>query len=115
MDLGVEVNVVTKDNCNEFHFLSDFILKPGGIQIGWKLLARDVDLSLADKKYENTAMFEVFLRTAPWVKKRKDCYEFLIACFEKKKGIYEKNKNALNCISIMHKFGFEEEFAFLLK
>lgn len=51
---GSEVNVISKDNCNELHYLSSNIKNNESIRIANQLIRLGVDLNLKDKKYGNT-------------------------------------------------------------
>ena len=86
------VNVVTKEGCNEFHYLASWIHEERALEIGWKLLKRGVDLAQQDKKHKNTAMLSLYIRLLPWASTSDRHRTFLKACLDKKQGITEINK-----------------------
>ena len=51
---GAQVNIISKDNCNELHYLSSNIKNNKSIGIANQLIRLGVDLNLKDKKYGNT-------------------------------------------------------------
>lgn len=54
LEKNVEVNVVSKDKCNELHYLAANIESRESVSIAEKLIELGVDLNLQDKKYGNT-------------------------------------------------------------
>ncbi len=96
----VPVNVITQDGRNEFHILANWIIEKRALKIGWKLLKKGVDLAQQDKKYKNTAMFDIYLTLLPWVSKSTKHMKFLKACLKKQQGIYETNR-AGYCVRTM--------------
>lgn len=54
MEHGVPFNVISKDNCNELHYLSPNIDSMESLAIAKQLVQMGVDLDLPDKKYKNT-------------------------------------------------------------
>lgn len=51
---GVELNVVSRDNCNELHYLAPNIESKESVAIAQQLIESGVDLNLSDKRYRNT-------------------------------------------------------------
>lgn len=51
---GVQLNVVSKDNCNELHYISANIDSDESMNIAKQLIEAGVTLNLQDKKYKNT-------------------------------------------------------------
>lgn len=92
IDMGVDINVVTREGYNEFHLISSKLgndkkwLVPAHI-----LLEKGVSLSQQDKKIKNTAMFDLFRNTAVKSLTDDEYMLFLKKCLAKSEGIYEKN------------------------
>ena len=81
LDNDAKVNVVSKEGCNEFHYIAANIRYESALDIAKILLERGVSLAAQDKKYGNSALFtlcyEIFkVRTA-------ETLEFLEMCFER--------------------------------
>lgn len=57
LDNGAKVNVVSKEGCNEFHYIAANIRYKGGLEIAKILLDRGVSLVVKDKKYGNSACY----------------------------------------------------------
>ena len=81
LDNDAKVNVVSKEGCNEFHYIAANIRHESALDIAKILLERGVSLAAQDKKYGNSALFtlcyEIFkVRTA-------ETLEFLEMCFER--------------------------------
>lgn len=75
---NAKVNMVSNDKCNELHYLAANINFLGAIEIADILITRNVDLTLKDKKYGNSAL----LTLCQEILKRRtnDGIEFMIRC-----------------------------------
>lgn len=58
---GAKVNVLSKEGCNEMHFIASNINNNGAIELARMLIERGVDLNQIDYKYANTALFTLCL------------------------------------------------------
>lgn len=61
LDAGAPVNVITKENYNEFHIIAPYLSNDSMVAVAERILKKGCDLSLQDKKYHNTAMFSIAL------------------------------------------------------
>lgn len=77
---NAKVNIISKDGCNEFHYIASNINYKGALDVAKILLDRGTLLTVKDRKYENSAFFtlcqEIFkVRSI-------DGLEFIESCFE---------------------------------
>lgn len=49
MDNGAKVNIISNDDCNEFHYLAANINCQGAVEVACRLVDMGVDLNLKDK------------------------------------------------------------------
>ncbi len=106
LDNGAKINIISKENMNELHYISGRINQEGGIELANKLLDLGVDLDLKDKQLNNSALcyliYEVF-------KKRNDKgMDFIIKCLKKTKDITSKNMAGYSIYDIIQARGTEE-------
>lgn len=57
LEKNAKVNIVSKDGCNEFHYIASNINHEGAIEIAYMLLDKKTSLIERDNKYGNTAFF----------------------------------------------------------
>lgn len=70
MENSVEINVISKENCNELHYLSANMEGVRSIDLATQLVELGVDLNLQDKRYKNTPFW--YLCEAALLKKNQD-------------------------------------------
>ena len=59
MDNGAKVNIISNDDCNEFHYLAANINCQGAVEVACRLVDMGVDLNLKDKKFGNSAIWSL--------------------------------------------------------
>ncbi len=57
LENNTKVNVVSREGCNEFHYIASNINREGALHIAKILLDRGTSLTAKDKKYGNSAFF----------------------------------------------------------
>lgn len=106
LDNNVSLNQVSKENCNELHYLAANLNAQGGCEIGVELVNRNVDLNLPDKRYRNTPFWyiclEYFKKTTP------EFLKLIDACVQKKPDILHKNIAGYSIFQISKERGDEE-------
>ena len=89
LDGGIAVNVVTKENCNELHFIAAHLHEDGAVGIAKQLIEKGVDLNLPDKKYGNTPFW--YLCMSALRKSDERIMNLIECCMERKPDIDWKN------------------------
>lgn len=104
---NAKVNIVSKGGCNEFHFLAANLRADGAIDIAWTLLDRGVSLTAQDKKYENTALFTLYLEQLKM--QTPESMDFMEACLKKveKTAFDIKNKAGITLRWFINEHGPE--------
>jgi ankyrin repeat protein len=106
LENGSPVNVLSRGNFNELHFIAVNINESGAVNIAKKLLNLGVDLNCVDKKYKNTAGFSLCLEI---FKKRTEEGLNLILDILKRKPNFDAKNSAGNSIrSLLLERGTEE-------
>ncbi len=59
LDNGAKVNIISNDDCNEFHYLAANINCQGAVEVACRLVDMGVDLNLKDKKFGNSAIWSL--------------------------------------------------------
>lgn len=81
LDNNVQVNIVSKDNCNELHYLVSNIEGRCSLDIAKQLVELNVDLNLPDKRYGNTPFW--YLCELAIRKNKQDIIELIELCMIK--------------------------------
>jgi hypothetical protein len=82
---GPMLNVVSKDNCNELHYLAASLNDKESIEIAQQLVEAGVNLNLPDKKYKNTPFWYICQKAIQ--KGGEDFDELIKMCMEKQPDI----------------------------
>lgn len=90
LDAEVKVNVISKTGSNEFHYIAANINVSTAIDIANILLEKDVDLSLKEIKYGNTALFSLCMEVLK--KRTPEGIAFIVNCLKKKPDVDQMNK-----------------------
>ena len=59
LDNSAKVNIISNDDCNEFHYLAANINCQGAVEVACRLVDMGVDLNLKDKKFGNSAIWSL--------------------------------------------------------
>lgn len=78
---GVQLNVVSKENCNELHYLFANIDSDESMAIAKQLVEAGVTLNLQDKKYKNTPFW--YLCEKAIQKNSQEMNELIKVCMKK--------------------------------
>ena len=82
---GVKLNLVSRDNCNELHYLAANLDSKESIEIAEQLVEAGVDLNLPDKKYKNTPFWYLCQKA---IQKGGDNFDLLLKmCMRKQPDI----------------------------
>lgn len=103
---GANVNVVSEEELNEFHFLAANINCEGAIDIGRNLLSRGVSVMQKEHKYGNTAFFALCIEA--YKVRSEKVLEFLNDCFEYVTDIDDENTSGYSIRSLINQRGSEE-------
>lgn len=106
LDNGANVNVVSREGYNEFHFLAANINETGAIAIARRLLNMGCSVMQKDNKLRNTAFFTLCMEA--FKKRIPEVINFLIECFENVTDIDEKNCANLSIRNLLVERGSEE-------
>jgi len=85
LDNNVEVNVITKQGCNELHYIASNLNSKKAIGLANRLVEKNVDLNLQDKKFKNSPFW--YLCQESMRRNTADFYEFIGYCFGKNPDI----------------------------
>lgn len=102
---GANVNIVSKEGLNEFHFLAANINSEGAIDIGRILLNRGVSVMQKERKYGNTAFFSLCVEA--FKGRSEKVLEFLNDCLEGVTDIDDKNVSGYSIRSLINERGSE--------
>ncbi|RDU22221.1 ankyrin repeat domain-containing protein [Anaerosacchariphilus polymeriproducens] len=106
LDCGAEVNIVSIEGCNEFHYIAANINSVGAVDVAYELLDKGVDLSKKEKKFGNTALFTLCQEV---LKRRStEGIKFICKCLQSKPNVDENNKLGYNVRKILEERGTDE-------
>lgn len=106
LDHDAKVNVISKERRNEWHYLAANINIAGATEIAKALGARNVDLSLQDLHYGNTALFSLCIEA---LKQRKqETIELLVDFIRNSKCVNTMNKAGISTRDLITQRGTEE-------
>ncbi len=101
-----EVNVVSEDGCNEFHYLAPSIDDEGALEIAELLLVKGASLTQKEKKYGNTALFSLCLES---LKRRLDnTMLFIQKCLKESINYEEQNNSGISIKQLISERGTSE-------
>lgn len=101
-----KVNNISKEGCNELHYLAANINSEKAIEIANKLIDKNVDLNLKDKKYKNSPLW--YLCQEIFKKPSSEGIQLIIKCLEKKPDILSHNIAGYSIMKLIEKEGTEE-------
>lgn len=106
LDNNADINVISKEGCNEIHYLSANINYDGAIQIANRLVDMNVDLNLREKRFNNSSLWCLCHNI---LKKRTEEGITLIAkCLGKKPDIKSLNSSGYSVEDLLNERGTEE-------
>lgn len=105
---NAKVNVISNEECNELHYLAANINFTGAIEIANILISRNVDLTLKDKKYGNSALLTLCQEILK--KRTNEGIEFLIRCLNihSNVDISDENKAGYSVKRLIEERGTDE-------
>lgn len=77
---NAKINNISKEGCNEFHYIASNINYKGALDVAKILLDRGVSLTVKDKKYGNSAFFTLCQEI--FKVRSNEGLEFIESCFE---------------------------------
>lgn len=89
LNAGAKVNVVSKENYNELHFIAAHLSDPEAVVLAKELVEKGVDLNQKDKRDHNTAFWHLCFYAMMF--RRPDVYELIELCMKKNPDIHCKN------------------------
>jgi len=99
LDNHVNVNVITKQRCNELHYIAANLNSEKAIEIAKHLVEKNVDLNLQDKKFKNSPFW--YLCQEAMRRNTDELYEFIEYCFDKNPDINSVNVAGLSIRSMI--------------
>ncbi|HFJ9469761.1 ankyrin repeat domain-containing protein [Bacillus paranthracis] len=90
LDNGAKVNIISNDDCNEFHYLAANINCQGAVEVACRLVDMGVDLNLKDKKFGNSAIWSLCQEVLK--KRTKEGNDLIVKCLGKRPNINDENK-----------------------
>ncbi len=100
LDMNAPVNVVTDEHNNELSIVTPWINDSEALMIAERLVKRDVDLTLADKKFGNPVLLSIVIECVQHINERK--LQFMKACLDKEPNIFDlKNKRGVTIRMIL--------------
>ena len=106
LENGAEVNNVSKDGYNEFHFIAANINEIGALEIAEILFEKDTSLIQKDKKVGNSAFYALCIEA--FKKRLPEVMAFMERCFSKVENIDDKNKCGLSIRNLISERGSDE-------
>lgn len=99
LDNNVNVNIITKQGCNELHYIAANSNNGKAIEIAKYLVEKNVDLNLQDKKFKNSPFW--YLCQEAMRRNTDEFYEFIEYCFDKSPDIDSVNVAGLSIRSMI--------------
>ncbi|EIT87458.1 ankyrin repeat-containing protein [Fictibacillus macauensis ZFHKF-1] len=106
LGLDANVNIISNDGYNEWHFLAANINCIGAIDVANQLIERDVDLNLKDKKIGNSAIMSLVQEVLK--ERTKEGFDFILQCLEKRPNFNDENKFGYSLRKIIEERGTED-------
>ena len=106
LQMDAEVNIVSKEGYNEFHYLAANINSEGAIDVAKILLKRNTSLLQQDKKFGNTALFTLCQEV--FKKRSVEGMEFLILCLEQSNDLETCNKAGNSVRKLINERGTDQ-------
>ena len=102
----VEVNHISNEVCNELHYLAANINSDGAIKIANKLIDMKVDITLKNKKYKNSPLWDLCQEVLK--KNSEEGNQLIIKCLRKKTDITLCNVAGLSVKQLIEERGTDE-------
>lgn len=106
LDNGASINVITKEGCNEFHFLASNINEEGALYIARRLLDKGVSIMQKEKRFGNSAFYTLCIEA--FKKRDPDVLGFIVKCLENVQNIDDKNKMNISIRDLIMERGSEK-------
>jgi len=101
LDNNAKVNIISNDECNEWHYLAANINYTGAIELADRLVDLGVDLNLKDRAFGNSAIWSLTLEVLK--NRTREGNDLIVKCLEKRPNI-----NGLNNSGYSLKYLIEE-------
>jgi ankyrin repeat protein len=102
---NARVNVVSKEGCNEFHYIASNINCEGALKIAKILLERGTSLRQKDIKYGNSAIYTLCLEILKVCSN--EGLEFMKECLKNTKEFDDCNKRGFSIRTLINERGTE--------
>lgn len=106
LDNGAKVNIISKDDCNEFHYLAANINCQGAVEVACRLVDMGVDLNLKDKKFGNSAIWSLCQEVLK--KRTKEGNDLIVKCLGKRPNINDENKYGYSLRDLIEERGTDD-------
>ncbi|GAB6593358.1 ankyrin repeat domain-containing protein [Bacillus cereus] len=106
LDNGAKVNIISNDDCNEFHYLSANINCQGAVEVACRLVDMGVDLNLKDKKFGNSAIWSLCQEVLK--KRTKEGNDLIVKCLGKRPNINDENKYGYSLRDLIEERGTDD-------
>lgn len=106
LDNNAKVNIISNDECNEWHYLAANINYTGAVELANRLVDLGVDLNLKDKAFGNSAIWSL---TQEVLKKRtREGNDLIVKCLEKRPNINDLNKSGYSLKYLIEERGTDD-------
>lgn len=106
LDNGAKVNIISNDDCNEFHYLAANINCQGAVEVACRLVDMGVDLNLKDKKFGNSAIWSLCQEVLK--KRTKEGNDLIVKCLGKRPNINDENKYGYSLRDLIEERGTDD-------
>ncbi len=104
MDANHPVNIITRELYNELHIIAPHLDESEAVILADRLLDRGVDLAQQDKRFHNTAMFDIVMNVIRHPNPANQ--RFLNKCIQQQKGLRELNIRDYSACKILQERGY---------
>lgn len=106
LDNGAKVNIISNDDCNEFHYLAANINCQGAVEVACRLVDMGVDLNLKDKKFGNSAIWSLCQEVLK--KRTREGNDLIVKCLRKRPNINDENKYGYSLRDLIEERGTDD-------
>lgn len=106
LDNNAKVNIISNDECNEWHYLAANINYTGAVELAYRLIDLGVDLNLRDKKFSNSAIWSLCQEVLK--KRTKEGNDLIVKCLEKRPNINDLNKSGYSLKYLIEERGTDD-------
>ena len=103
---NARINNVSKDGCNEFHYLAASINSKEALEIAYMLLWKGTSLMQKDLKYGNIALFSLCIEA--FKERSKPVMQFIQECLKNATDIDEQNNRGISVRQLIYERGDDE-------